>query len=263
MTKRRASSTSRRRRASTSKSKKRVRSTRSGSTSRRKSTGSKRSFTSQRWSLSPDRKLDLIGLLLVALGLFTIISLLSARQTLIGGAWLDLLRMTFGWGMYVIPLAMVAIGLWLLLRTFGDRLPKLELEQILGIGLLYFALLVVMHSLTGAMDFEGGMEQARLGRGGGAIGAAILSLTLGALGIGGTVVVLAAWLLIALTFTVGVSIPELVTLVAGAVNWVWEQLPKRKTPVAPSAPISPSSSTPSALQPAQASVPPADRDRTG
>jgi S-DNA-T family DNA segregation ATPase FtsK/SpoIIIE len=250
VTKRRASSTSRRRRASTSKSKKRVRSTRSsGYTSRRKSTGSKRSSTSQRWSLSRDRKLDLIGLLLVALGLFTIISLLSTRQTLIGGAWLDLLRTTFGWGMYVIPLAMVAIGIWLLLRTFGDRFPKLEVEQILGIGLLYFALLVVMHALTGALEFDQGMEQARLGRGGGAIGAAILSLLLGGLGAGGTVVVLAAWLLIALTFTVGVSIPELVALIMGVVDWLRKKLPKR---VSPSIPISPSSKP--AVQPAQTSI---------
>jgi S-DNA-T family DNA segregation ATPase FtsK/SpoIIIE len=253
VTKRRASTTSRRRRASTSRSKKRVRSTRSsGSTSRRKSTGTKRKSTSQRWSLSRDRKLDLIGLLLVALGLFTIISLLSTRQTLVGGAWLDLLRVTFGWGMFVIPLAMVAIGLWLLLRTFGDRLPRLEVEQILGIGLLYFALLVVLHALTGALEFEEGMEQARLGRGGGAIGAAILSLSLSALGVGGTVVVLSAWLLIALTFTVGVSIPELVALVMGVVGWLREQLPKR---VPASTSISGPSGTKATSQPVQASVP--------
>jgi S-DNA-T family DNA segregation ATPase FtsK/SpoIIIE len=155
--------------------------------------------------------------------------------------------------MFVIPLAMVAIGLALLLRTFGDRLPKLEVEQILGIGLLYFALLVVLHALTGSHDFESGMEQARLGRGGGAIGAAILSLTLGALGIGGTVVVLAAWLLIALTFTVGVSIPELVELVAGAARWLREQLPKRKTPVKLSTPVSLPSGKPHSVQSAQAS----------
>ncbi len=152
--------------------------------------------------------------------------------------------------MYVVPLVMVALGIWLLLRTFGDRLPKLEVEQILGIGLLYLALLVVLHSLTGALDFESGMEQARLGRGGGAIGAAILSLSLGALGIGGTVVVLAAWLLIALTFTVGVSIPELVALVVGAVGWLREKLPTRKAPVTPSAPVSVSSRP--VAQPAQA-----------
>jgi S-DNA-T family DNA segregation ATPase FtsK/SpoIIIE len=258
VTKRRASSTSRRRRASTSRSKKRVRSTKSSasrrSTSRRSSTRSKSSSASQRWSLSRDRKLDLIGLLLVVLGLFTIVSLLSTRETLVGGAWLDLLRMTFGWGMFVIPLAMVAIGLWLLLRTFGDRFPKLEVEQALGIGLLYFALLVVLQALTGALEFEQGMEQARLGRGGGAIGAAILSLSLNAMGAGGTVVVLSAWLLIALTFTVGVSIPELVTLVMGVVGWLREQLPKRKVPVPPSTSISPPSGTKTTVQPTQASV---------
>jgi S-DNA-T family DNA segregation ATPase FtsK/SpoIIIE len=263
VTKRRASTTSRRRRASTSRSKKRIRSTKSSaarrSTSRQRSTRSTRSSVPQRWSLSRDRKLDLIGLLLVALGLFTIVSLLSTSQTLVGGAWLGLLRMTFGWGMYVIPLAMVAIGLWLLLRTFGDRLPRLEVEQAIGIGLLYFALLVVLQTLTGKLEFEQGMEQARLGRGGGAIGAAILSLLLGGLGAGGTVVVLSAWLLIALTFTVGVSIPELVALIMGGVKWMREQLPKRKVPVPPSTSLS----QPAKTTPMEAAQVPLTADRKG
>jgi S-DNA-T family DNA segregation ATPase FtsK/SpoIIIE len=154
--------------------------------------------------------LDLIGLVLVALSLFTFVNLLSSRQSMLGGAWLNLLQAIFGWGMFVIPITLLALGLWLLFRTFGDRLPRLEVEQLLGVGLLYLALLMIMHGLIGVQGFDEGMEQARLGRGGGAVGAALLALLIGALGVGGTAVTIAAWVLIGMTFTIGLSVPELI-----------------------------------------------------
>ena len=163
--------------------------------------------------------------------MFTILSLLSTPQSLISGAWLDLLRAVFGWGMFAIPITLLAVGLWLLLRTFGDRLPQLEVEQVIGVGLLYVALLIVLHGVLGAGDFAEGMEQARLGRGGGAVGAALLALLLGALGVGGTVVVMTAWMLIGLTFTVGISIPELFALVMRSGRWLQRQfIPRRSAP---------------------------------
>ena len=98
-----------------------------------------------------------MGLLLVGLSLFTIYSLLSKQQTLVGGAWLNLLQVLFGWGMFIIPLSLLAVGIWLLLRTFGDRLPHLEVEQIFGIVFLYLALLILMQVTTGAGEFAEGM----------------------------------------------------------------------------------------------------------
>ena len=184
--------------------------------------------------------------------MFTIFSLLSTPQSLVSGAWLDLLQAVFGWGMFAIPLTLLAVGLWLLLRTFGDRLPRLEVEQVIGVGLLYVALLIVLHGLLGAGEFAEGMEQARLGRGGGAVGAALLALLLGALGAGGTVVVMAAWILVGVTFTVGMSIPELLDLVMRGGRWLQGQfVPKRSTPAA----LTKVASHPGATKTAPAQVP--------
>jgi S-DNA-T family DNA segregation ATPase FtsK/SpoIIIE len=115
--------------------------------------------------------------------------------------------------MFVIPLSLLAVGTWLLLRTFGDRLPHIEVEQIVGIGFLYLALLILMHVSIGAGEFAEGMEQARIGRGGGVIGAALLAFLLSTLGIGGTIVALVAWILLGVAFTAGLSIPDLLTMI--------------------------------------------------
>ncbi|MCK4693551.1 MAG: DNA translocase FtsK, partial [Anaerolineales bacterium] len=61
--------------------------------------------------------------------------------------------------------------------------------------------------------------------------AALLALLLGALGVGGTVVVMTAWMLIGLTFTVGISIPELFALVMRSGRWLQRQfIPRRSAP---------------------------------
>ena len=38
-----------------------------------------------------------------------------------------------GWGVFGLPLGFIAIGLWLVLRKFGDKLPKLEYERLVGL----------------------------------------------------------------------------------------------------------------------------------
>ncbi len=128
------------------------------------------------------------------------------------GLWNRLLGQIFGWGVIAVPLLLIALGLYLILRRWRDRLPSIEPEQLLGGFLLYTLLLVILQGLIGATDFEAGLEQARLGHGGGLIGAAILSVLIRGFGMGGTAVVLIAWFLIALTFSVGISLPELIAL---------------------------------------------------
>jgi S-DNA-T family DNA segregation ATPase FtsK/SpoIIIE len=78
--------------------------------------------------------------------------------------------------------------------------------------------LILMHALLGVTNFAEGAEQAQLGRGGGFIGAALLALLLMALGSGGTIVILAAWLLLGLILTIGLSVPELIALLIQGVG---------------------------------------------
>ncbi|MCC7360888.1 MAG: DNA translocase FtsK [Anaerolineales bacterium] len=165
--------------------------------------------------MSLDRKLDLIGILLIFVGLITGLSLFASQSDIPPlQAWLDLNRRLAGWGVFGLPLAFGGVGLWLVLRRFGDRLPRLEPERLIGLGLLYLALLTTFHFMvaeTAATVFA----PVASGRGGGVIGAGLLLLMLNTLGTLGSVVLLGAWWLIAILFTVGLSAPELVLLVAG------------------------------------------------
>jgi S-DNA-T family DNA segregation ATPase FtsK/SpoIIIE len=197
--------------------------------SRRKSKSRSKSASSQRssargsllsgWSLSRDRKLDLIGLLLLVLSVITSIALFTGSQGVVIAAWLDVLRWTFGWGMYLALLAGFGCGLWLMARTFGRQLPVLELERVIGVVLLFLGMLTFLHAVLGVTDFDTGMAEARLGRGGGAIGAVFLAILFGALGGAGTAVVLLAWFLIGMILAAGLSIPELWSLLVQAVRW--------------------------------------------
>lgn len=180
-------------------------------TSSRKAT--RASGTSQSFQLSPERKRDLVGVVLIGLGVLTVLSALSPGQSPASVVWLNLLRYLTGWGAFAVPLALVGTGLWLVLRNFGERLPSMEAERILGVVLLYLALLTVLHALAGAQSFDGGLLLARQGVGGGILGAALWAVLVGALGKAGSVVALLAWTLIGLTFTAGLSLPELFALV--------------------------------------------------
>jgi S-DNA-T family DNA segregation ATPase FtsK/SpoIIIE len=159
---------------------------------------------------TPERKQDLRGILLVVIGVLTILGILVPREDLLG-LWNRLLAQLFGWGVILVPFILIILGFYLLLRRWRERLPQPEPEQIVGGILLYVLLLVVLHGLIGATDFESGLAEARLGRGGGIFGAAILSILIGGLGAGGTAVVLVAGFLIALTFTLGTSLPEIIS----------------------------------------------------
>ena len=170
--------------------------------------------------ISPDRKLDLIGVILIGVGLFSIVSMLSATQGLISRAWVDLLAGGFGWGMVVLPLGFLAGGLWLLVRTFGDRLPRLRPEQVIGAMLLYLVLLSVMQAALVPQDWAQSLDLARQGRGGGLIGAVLLQGLLGALGLGGTVIALVAVGLVGIVLTVGVSVPELFASIGRGLSWL-------------------------------------------
>jgi S-DNA-T family DNA segregation ATPase FtsK/SpoIIIE len=223
--------------------------------------------------LSLDRKLDIVGIVLVFIGLLTGLSLFSANNSDIPflTAWLSLNRQVAGWGVFGLPLGFLAIGLWLVLRKFGDKLPKIEYERLVGLVLLYLALLTTFHFFeadTRAQVFE----VVATGRGGGLLGAALLWAVLGALGTLGAAVLLVAWWIIAIVLIAGLSVPELLMLGAGLVRRARGQpverqlpLPNMGEPVARSAaaaepmvaprPSQPSTVRPPAAQKAAATTP--------
>ncbi len=176
--------------------------------------------------------MDIIGLILIGLGILSLLSMLSPEHGVVTGFWLKLLKHGFGWGMIALPFAFLIGGIWLLRRTVGQREKGLDNEQIFGGVLLYLAILIVMHAFLEADDLQGRLTLARQGQGGGVIGAALLSLLLNWLGSGGTIIVMLAWILIGCTFSMSISVPEMLDFVTRFFRWVmakWSKirLPKR------------------------------------
>ncbi len=131
--------------------------------------------------LSLDQKLDIFGVLLVGIGVVTVLSMLSKTQGSVTGEWIKGLYLAFGLGVYVVPIAFVLVGLWLLLRSF-ERTPRLSGEQIVGVILFFTLALITLAEFDTIM--------------GGTLGAGLLRLIDGAIGwIGTIVLVVVGWLI--------------------------------------------------------------------
>lgn len=179
---------------------------------------------------SPDRKLDLLGVLLIAVGALTLVGLLAPEGGALSQAWLRLLRGGFGWGTFVVPLAMVAGGLWLVLRTFGDRLPRVTLPQALGALLLYLTLLGLFHALLGTVDWREALESGVQGRGGGLLGALLWGGARELFGVAGTLVVLTALILGGLVVAGLFSVPQAARWAVSLAGRARARLPQPRPP---------------------------------
>jgi len=156
--------------------------------------------------LSPERKIDLIGIVMALVGLLTVLSLFSANRSGLTGSWIRGLSLIFGWGTYILPLGLILLGAWLVARNV-ERLPQLSVERIVGILLLFVNLLVILHGLAGPVAQAS--ELAAEGKGGGYVGSLILHGMVNGVGRAGTVIALIAWFIISLTMTLDLSVQEL------------------------------------------------------
>lgn len=184
-------------------------------------------------NLTLDQWLDILGYALLAMAALTILSFISANHGVIPGWWLGVLRRALGWGAYLSPLLVGAVGLWLILRDFGDRLPRVTPLQLAGILLGYLALLTTFHFAAALALFEGDLGNrlaaaADAGLGGGNLGAALARPLLDGLGSGGVIVVLLTWWLIVAALTFGVTVQD----GARALQWLrGKRQPRRPRPL--------------------------------
>ena len=155
--------------------------------------------------ISPERKLDILGIGLALVGLLTLLSMFSRTQGTLTFAWVRLLQQAAGWGAFILPLSLMGFGAWLLFRHI-QLSPQLSAERVVGILLLLTNLLGWMsYFASGAV-----WEVARLGKGGGYIGGAIEWLLEKMVGRAGSVVILITWLVLALILTLDISFTDLV-----------------------------------------------------
>ncbi len=160
----------------------------------------------RRWSwnkLSIDRKLDILGVVLALVGLLTLLSLLSSQNSALIGWWVLLVKQIAGWGSFILPVTLMLIGIWLVLRNV-ERLPMLSTERLTGLILLYLNALAWIHLLMG-----GGWDLANAGGGGGYFGAFFERMTVSMLGVPGAFIAFTAWSLISIALALDIPVSEI------------------------------------------------------
>ena len=129
---------------------------------------------------------DGLGVLLIAIALMSFLALRSYTQGMLLTPWADMLSLWFGWGSYLVVLAIVYIGLSLLrwdgISLGWGRLFALELAAFLTLGLL-------------AAMGGNSLLRAESGADGGRIGWGLVTLFWRAGRTGGTLLLFIAWLL--------------------------------------------------------------------
>ena len=151
-------------------------------------------------NLSRDRKLDIAGLIMVLLGLFTLFGAFSPENSNIIASWLSILRKAFGIGGFLLPIGLIVIGVWLAVRNV-EHITGPTLEQAVGIPLLFTWLITLAHAVTSYLSRGGIFELAKNGQGGGYLGGIFFYILRVGFGISGMVISLLAWLILGLAVT--------------------------------------------------------------
>ncbi|HET89498.1 MAG TPA: hypothetical protein ENN99_01975 [Chloroflexi bacterium] len=176
---------------------------------RRTSSRPRQSLSLPKINLTQDQWLDILGYGMLLIAVLTLLSFLPANRGIITSKWVELLRRTFGWEAYLTPLFVGAVGLWLVLREFGDKLPRLTFLQSVGLLLGFLALSLTCHLIAAPLMFDGDVAAtADAGHGGGYVGAALSRLFLRGLGRVGVVVLLITWWSIVIALIFGVTVRD-------------------------------------------------------
>jgi S-DNA-T family DNA segregation ATPase FtsK/SpoIIIE len=106
----------------------------------------------------------------------------SSEQAAIGGL-LNFVGELLGWGAMAVPVTMLAVGMWLIVRHFGENAPTIDPIRVVGVVLAFVALLILFQyidSLSYPSNMPIGLLELRLQQawdiekaGGGAVGAAL------------------------------------------------------------------------------------------
>ena len=150
---------------------------------------------------------------MVLLGLLTLLSLLSSNNGWLFSGWLAIIGKAFGWGMYLLPVGLMALGLWFILRHF-EQLPQLELGRLVGVFLFFTLTLGWLHLFSFPTDQAAIFDLAAQSGGGGYLGGALLAILEPNLGLEGAAITLLAGTLIALAFSLDRSVPEMFSWLA-------------------------------------------------
>ncbi len=186
-------------------------------------------------SLTDERKLDVVGLAMVLVGLATALILFSAQRSDFTGTLITFFTHAIGWGIYILPVGMIIMGFWLIFRRI-EKLPRLTLERFTGFVLLFLWLLTILQSFIPADMRDQAVQE---GVGGGQIGNLFAGFLYDAFGTLGVAVILVAWLLLATTMIFDVTVRDLFSWIPPLLGAIRAWLSKSIGPRASARPASP------------------------
>ncbi|HEY2982476.1 MAG TPA: DNA translocase FtsK 4TM domain-containing protein [Anaerolineales bacterium] len=163
--------------------------------------------------LSPERRLDVVGVALASIGALILLGLVSANRSVLVGGFIFFLTQLFGWGVYILPIGLLVFGMWLVFRKI-ERIPPLSVERAAGSVLLFFWLLTLMHVAAASLDASTSLSAAAesvalAGQGGGYLGSLSQTLLWASLGPAAAYVALFAWFILALAMALDISVMDL------------------------------------------------------
>jgi DNA segregation ATPase FtsK/SpoIIIE-like protein len=191
--------------------------------------------------MSLDTKLDLLGVGLVLSSIVLILSRLSSTRGSITETVNTFFVTLFGWGSIAIPVAMLAVGIWLIARHFGEEAPVVPGSRIIGIVITYAGLLVALQyidtfSYVDQFGNPTSLDSLRnvwlpitigRGSGGGTVGAELYYFLVSNLTEIGAFVGMVGILIIGLMFTLQISAAELAMIVIGSVRTFQDTVQQR------------------------------------
>ncbi|MFW5696333.1 MAG: DNA translocase FtsK 4TM domain-containing protein, partial [Phototrophicaceae bacterium] len=182
--------------------------------------------------LSLDDKLDIVGVGLMFGALVLFFSSLSGQQGSITGAINTFFSQLLGWGAIAVPFAMVAVGLWLIVRHFGEEPPEVDPVRISGIVMGYLGLLMILmivetfvnpfYQMATTETFQLVVERTTIanGDGGGWVGAQLYTLLVTNFGEIPAFFAVLGWLVVSIMLTTRTSAAELAIFVIS----IWRSL---------------------------------------
>lgn len=157
--------------------------------------------------ISPERRVEIAGFALLVVGLLSLLSLMTSQSGTLTSWWVATLRDWLGWGAYALPIVLLLLGAWFLLARM-ENFPKVSTERLIGVALFFLNILAWFQFVSS------GTQTATDLQGGGRLGGSIFNALVRGLGGPGTVIVLVAWLLVALVLLVDLSVSDVVAWLA-------------------------------------------------
>ncbi|HVU13575.1 MAG TPA: DNA translocase FtsK [Phototrophicaceae bacterium] len=191
--------------------------------------------------LSLDHKLDILGVSLLLGSLVLLLSSLSPTKGALTEAVNHDISYAFGWGAVCVLMVLFAIGLWLILRHFGEEAPVISRTRLIGIGMLFIGVLVLAQFVY-SFNYHVGSDQDYLdtlknvflpitydlGRGGGWVGGQIYFLLLSNFGEIGAFMVTLGWLLVGVMLGLSVSASDLAMIIVSNARNISDVMRQRR-----------------------------------